>query len=865
MKKTLHIIPHSHWDREWYISFEEHRMRLVELIDSIIEKMEKDESFPYFHLDGQTIVIEDYLEIRPEMRERLFALIKANRIQVGPWYVLQDEFLTSGESNIRNMTEGLKYCRENKFEPVMTGYMPDAFGNISQLPQILSGFGIDNAVFGRGTGIIFADNIPAESENKAEKELIWQGADDSEVIGIMFTNWYNNANELPTEKNAVKEVYGKLISDTSAASVTDHLLAMNGCDHQPLQKDLPESIEAARELFGDEVEILHSNFKDYIKDIRPYSDKFTHINGELCSQKTSGECLLTDTASTHIPLKLKNHKCQNLLTEQAEPVSVLAQILGDTYRGDMLRYSWKKLMQCHPHDSICCCSCDDVTREMSIRFDKSRQTAEYVLGEAAAYVSSRVDTSALGDCNIVVFHTGPKKTDSVITALVYTDNFTEADSLTVVDAFGKAIPCTVNYKGLKFTYTLPKDSFRKVFHKHCYEVRFPVTLEGIGCFVYSLKKSKPAEEKGVIADSRNAENSLVKLHINDDGTFDITDKRSGKAFIGLNAYEDTGDCGDSYNYCQSKDGKVVYRKGQADIKLINSNDFSAAFEIKQTINIPKGLTDNKERTSETIPHVITTRVTLNANSPRVEVETEFVNNSENHRLRALFKNDIKTDTVFADGQFDVVKRDITPWSGWTNPSNTQRMQSFFGIEDDNNGLLVAVKGLCEYEALRDGKNTLALTLLRSVGEVGDWGVFPAPEMQLLGKKMVLNYAVIPYCAENKADAFDSAYAFAGDFTYAYQTDRHSGSIAPNTPFVTVKGDYSVFSALKSAENRNGTILRIYSVSEQTENIEIEINNSFIQSAFETKLDETNDIKLDVVDSKITLAIPPKKIKTFRII
>ena len=178
--------------------------------------------------------------------------------------------------------------------------------------------------------------------------------------------------------------------------------------------------------------------------------------------------------------------------------------------------------------------------------------------------------------------------------------------------------------------------------------------------------------------------------------------------------------------------------------------------------------------------------------------------------------------------------------------------------------MVAVKGLCEYEALRDGENTLALTLLRSVGEVGDWGVFPTPEMQLLGKKMVLNYAVIPYCAESKADAFDSAYAFAGDFTYAYQTDRHSGSIAPNTPFVTVKGDYSVFSALKAAENGNGTILRIYSVSEQTENIEIEFNNSLMQSVFETKLDETDDIKLDIVDSKITLAIPPKKIKTFRI-
>ena len=120
MKKVLHIISHSHWDREWYMSFEEHHMRLIELIDSIIEKMENDNRYRYFHLDGQMIVIEDYLAVRPEMRERFFKLIREDRIQVGPWYVLQDEYLTSGEANIRNMTEGLKICNENGFEPVMT-------------------------------------------------------------------------------------------------------------------------------------------------------------------------------------------------------------------------------------------------------------------------------------------------------------------------------------------------------------------------------------------------------------------------------------------------------------------------------------------------------------------------------------------------------------------------------------------------------------------------------------------------------------------------------------------------------------------------------------------------------------------------
>ena len=150
MKKTLHVIPHSHWDREWYLPFEKHRVRLIELFDRLIEVMEQNEDYTYYHMDGQYIVIEDYLEIRPQMRDRLLALVRAGRIQVGPWYILQDEYLTSGEANVRNMLYGIKLCREIGAAPVETGYFPDAFGNISQAPQIVRGFGFDNAVFGRG-------------------------------------------------------------------------------------------------------------------------------------------------------------------------------------------------------------------------------------------------------------------------------------------------------------------------------------------------------------------------------------------------------------------------------------------------------------------------------------------------------------------------------------------------------------------------------------------------------------------------------------------------------------------------------------------------------------------------------------------
>jgi len=860
MKKTLHLISHTHWDREWYMSFEKHRMKLVELMDCLIEKMEQDENFRYFHLDGQTIVIEDYLEIRPQMRDRLYALIKADRIQTGPWYILQDEYLTSGEANIRNMIEGLKFCNENGFEPVDCGYMPDAFGNIAQLPQILNGFNIKTAVFGRGIGLIFADN-KADDENKVEdKEIIWYGADGSRVDGLMFNSWYNNAWELPSgDMKEVEEVYGKLISSFEGVAKTPNLLGMNGCDHQPVQCDLPESIEKANKIFGDEVEIKHSNFKDYIKAVKPYADSFPEIRGEIAGQNTKGTGLLIDTASTHIPLKQKNHATQNLFAQVSEPVSVLASLYGDNYRTDMLRYGWKMLMQCHPHDSICCCSCDAVTREMDIRFDKAYDVAEGVLDEAMDYIVAGLDTSDMTDTTIAVFHTSPETTTHIIDKVIYTDEFVMPESIVIKDAYGNVCPAVAEYLGEKFTYTLPKDCFRKVKFRQSYRVRFAVTLKGIGCFMYSIEDGGNAVDSGVKLLENGAENENLSFVICEDGTINVTEKKSGRTYKGINRYEDSGECGESYNYMQTADGVTVYPKS-ATVSLTENNSVGITYKIESVIDIPAGLNIYKNRTQEVISHTITTFVTLASGSDRLDIKTTINNASENHRLRALFTTDIDAETVFADGQFDVIERNIKPSANWENPSNTQRMQAFFGIEDEVGGLIVASRGHHEYEVLRDGKNTMALTLLRAVGEIGDWGDFPTPDMQLK-KEMTFSYSVIPYAANEKAAAFRSGYTFAGDFVAVSQTDCHEGTIASNESAVEVEGDYIAFSTLKKAENSDNAVLRIYNVSENEQKVSIKLNTKLFSAISLTNLAESEDEAVALSNGIAEISIAPKKIAT----
>lgn len=858
MKKILHIISHSHWDREWYMGFEQHRVRLVELMDALIDKMENDPQYRYFHLDGHVLLIEDYLEIRPEKRGRLEKLIREDRVQVGPWYVLQDEFLTSGEANVRNMLEGLRYCKEHGYAPVMTGYFPDAFGNISQAPQILQGFGIDNAVFGRGMGLIFEDNKPAEASADTRKELNWIGADGSSVIGLMFSDWYNNANELPVEKEEVQRVYRELIDRTAKNAGTPHLLGMNGCDHQPLQQNLLESLTSAQEIFGDEVEIVHSNLKDYLECIRPYRNTFPEIRGEITGQYTNGALRLVDTASTHMPLKRYNHKVQNMLQQQSEPISVLADLAGDPYRKHLIRYAWKTLMTNHPHDSICSCSCDTVAREMAVRFEKAYQVAEYARDEAAAYLTNRLNTESGAEQNIVVFHTSPKYTEAEAKAIVRLESFVDPETLSVTDWHDNPIGCVTRYLGKRFHYSLPKDSFRKVQYLHTYEIRFPVWLDGVGCFVYKLH-NQPVQ----IANSdlqvleNGAENQFLRFRICKDGTLNVWDKIANRKFVGLHRLEDSGDCGDGYNYWQSKDYHSVYSLERVSCELIEHTPYGITYQVTYEIEIPKGLTEEKTRQSEIIKHQIYSRFTLRTRSHRIEVETQFNNKSENHRLRVLFPNTIKTDTVFADGQFDVVERDITPWKGWENPSNTQRMQAFFGLEDSSGGLLIAGRGLCSYEILRDGKNTMALDLLRAVGEIGDWGVFPAPMMQAKGEH-ILNYAIIPYAPQEKSIAFENAYCFAEDRLHAVQTGKHFGMLLPNQPLLKLTGDFVTVTALKQAENCDGYILRICNVSNQNQVARIEMNGC----ALETNLAELVDTSM--LKSEKNVTVQAKKIKTYRL-
>jgi len=393
---TLHLISHTHWDREWYLTFEQFRIKLVHLLDQLLEILKAQPDYKYFMLDGQTISLEDYLAIRPEREPELISLITDGRILIGPWYVSPDEFLVAPESLIRNLLEGKK-LGEKYGGRMLIGYLPDSFGHISQMPQILQGFGIDAACLWRGLS-----DQPAE--------LIWKAPDGSQVLLAYMRDSYSNAASL-NPSNAAK--FAKEIMHLSQSLVSHspsgHLLLMNGTDHAEPSWELAKALNAYQ-LEPHEDTLIHSTLSAYFHELRSFADhcneQSLEVIGELRESKHSP--LLQNVLSTRIGIKQCNQFCEIGLLSWVEPFSAWAELLAQDHpilikdQNDrkkqlhptqpIIDYAWRLLMQCHAHDSICGTTIDQVAREMAIRFDRVEQINQTLALQSLEQVSDHVDT-----------------------------------------------------------------------------------------------------------------------------------------------------------------------------------------------------------------------------------------------------------------------------------------------------------------------------------------------------------------------------------------------------------------------------------------------------------------------------------------
>jgi alpha-mannosidase len=281
------LVSHFHWDREWYRTFQAYRARLVDAVDCVLDLLAADPGYRFL-LDGQTVLLEDYLAIRPERRAELESGLRSGRLAAGPWYVQPDSLLPSGEAHVRNLLHGRRVGEQ--FGPVSrVGYVPDSFGHPAQLPQILAGFGITTFIHWRGSG--------AELD-ALSSPYRWEAPDGSAVEATLLREGYFNAACLPEDAAAAARGLAALAERLGAGHDGPALL-MNGVDHMLPDAHTGVVAQALAELTGGRVQ------RGLLEDAvgRGHGER-RRFRGELVGARIAP--LLPGVWSTRTPTKLAN-------------------------------------------------------------------------------------------------------------------------------------------------------------------------------------------------------------------------------------------------------------------------------------------------------------------------------------------------------------------------------------------------------------------------------------------------------------------------------------------------------------------------------------------------------------------------------
>jgi len=891
-KWEMHVISHTHWDREWYATFQQFRIRLVDLIDHLLEIMDRDPKYLYYTLDGQTVVLEDYLEIRPRNENKLRQYIKEGKIFVGPWHILPDEFLVSAEATVRNLLLGHKIAQ--RFGAVMkVGYIPDPFGHISQLPQILRGFGIDSVVLWRGFG-----GEPGQEKS----EYWWESPDGSRILMIHLPRvGYCNALYLPREIEKVLARIEWIKSDAGSRATTPYLLLLNGVDHVEPQPELPGILRELNQKLNDAT-IIHSHLPAYIEKVKSFQPELATIRGEL-RQGWRHAFLLADVISTRMYLKQRNERIQTLLEKWAEPWATWAGTLGETYPQNLIWQSWKYLLQNHPHDSICGCSIDEVHRQMLTRFNWSQEIASEVVEKSLTSIAQKINTSRHDKTiqHLAIFNPLSWSRSELITATV---DFLHPEQPGMMGFFEKeppSLPYKIPVKGLiikdKKGKEIPyqiidvREDVKTIMRPHLFPqmlkvIRYQLTFpaEEVPAVGYSTFQVIPSPEikkypSWLRAGESFLENEYLKVNINSQGGLDIYDRQTGVTYYNCNCFEDSGDVGDEYNYSYPLRDTIIFSLGSPfTTALVESGPLRATLKIVIDMKIPENASlDRKERSSQLVNYIITSWVSLAFNSRRIDITTEVNNNAGDHRLRVLFPSGIDTNYSWAEGQYHVLQRPVKRpplEEGYLEePASTHPQQSFIDVNDSKRGLTIINQGLPEYEVKDDTSRTIAITLLRCVGFLsrGDLltrknyagSPIPTPEAQCKGKH-IFKYAILPHSGTwQEAKVYQSAHGFNVPLQ-AVQTDSHPGTLSTRNSFLTITPGNLVLSAIKQAEDGTGIIIRFYNTTEEPVSGTLEFFRP-LKKGWKTNLNEEESEELKIIeDRKVTLPVKSFEVITMKI-
>ncbi|HUU77739.1 MAG TPA: glycoside hydrolase family 38 C-terminal domain-containing protein [candidate division Zixibacteria bacterium] len=765
------IIPHTHWDREWYEPFQVFRFQLVKLIDNLLKIM-KDKDYK-FMLDGQTIVLEDYFEIRPEKKEEVLKLIREGKIAAGPWYILPDEWLVGQESLIRNLEISFDLAKEFNIPMMKVGYLPDQFGHSRVIPQMLADLtDFEAAVIWRGVG-----------EEISTVPFIWKSHEKSDVqiLSNYMPQGYGNFAGLTEEKNAISERIKQTIDDLIPYSPLPVYLLMNGTDHQLPQEFLIDYLSQKTStnlkikigLLDEYIELLKKNIKE-----QHYNPPIYY--GEFRSSKRAP--LLQDTYSARMWIKQWDNKIEDLLVHFAEPIGLIIQHnFKIEYPGSYIKLAWKWLLKNQPHDSICGCSVDQTHEEMKARYFWAESIAKSVITDELEKIQKTAKRNANSYCyvfnptnneKIPMYFEFESPLSKPINSLIdgqgnsfEVQQLSEKEDVMFEDTMiqflvksglnmlpgRKLIDVYINeviisespdpticnitiicdkepigdfdVKSLKQKVSELIDSKKyQKFHvkatkgsKQKYCAIVPLTPLTFNKFLIS-ESAVSTKNEGLFITKNSVKNQFYDIYFNKDGTMNIYDKKTKTTYENLHMFEDWGDRGDEYTF--SRLGPVKRKISQIKRKITTKGSFVC--EITQTFLFEtfKELNEKRDKRIGKVKIPIKSKFRFYRDIPRIDIETTLTNKAKDHRLRICFNLPYSSNYTLTSTHFGFTKRQAQPDNFIDfieQPSGIQAQKRFIRVENETNteAFTLFNKGLPEVE-LTEG-NILALTLLRCTG------------------------------------------------------------------------------------------------------------------------------------------------------
>lgn len=822
------VVPHTHWDREWYEPFQRFRLRLVALLDDVLDRMDADPR-QRFTLDGQMAAVDDYLEVRPQRRGQIEKLVRNGQLSIGPWQILLDEFLCSGENVVRNLERGLRRAEElGAALPV--GYLPDMFGHIAQMPQILTGAGLPHACVFRG--------VP---ERLRRHSFAWVAPDGTAIRAEYLPGGYGNAAGLVEAPDHIQQRaadLADLLGQWRTADETGPMLAMYGSDHTAPDAQLPDLLGPTGARLG----TLAEYFGVQPSDV----DGLPRVEGELRSHARAN--ILPGVISVRTHLKRAMGRAERTVERYAEPLAALWH--GDPRLvHDFLEMAWSRLIDSSCHDSVTGCGCDETAVQVNARLAEADQLGRAVCDLAGARLAQ--------DCprdGYVVFNPSPHPRTSLVTvelesgeALETADGQTiavqaleHAPTLLADDEFAaedlpkalRRIHGTELY-GLNITgwdltpggltfhvaqhgdpdfdVDTVKRALAETSHSGQWRVRIEakpritvaalVDAPALGQVAVRPTTRPAAVEDGVTGSGRVLDNGVLRIEVADDGTLGLT-TRDGH-IAGIGRIVDGGDVGDSYNYAPPATDTVVDTPVAVRVTAVATGPLVGVLEVERDYGWPRrAYVDAGWRSSDTLAVTVTTRIELRAHEPFARLRLTFDNRHDDHRVRLKLPLPTPASMSYAEGQFAVVERGLTAEGGGGEyPLPTFPASGFVAA----GGIAALLTQPTEYEVDADG-GELGLTLLRSIGYLSRnrhvlrdepaGPQLPTPEAQCHGTHTV-DLAVMPYTGPwYAAGILDAAEHYRHEFLTFPGTATGDVALPTAAMGVRVKGEGVVTTSVR---------------------------------------------------------------------